>query len=129
MPKGAELSTDAEPMPDALSYDAATRRLRVGGGFVANVGPEVWAYEVSGKTVLKQWFGYRRLDRSKPPMGDRRPPSPLGEIQPETWPAEYTTELIRLLHVLTLLVRLEPAQADLLQRIVDSPNLEMQTGQ
>ncbi len=37
-------------------------------------------YEVSGKNVLDQWFSYRRRDRSNPPMGDRRPPSPLHSI-------------------------------------------------
>ena len=25
------------------------RRLKIGAGYVANVSPEVWAYEVSGK--------------------------------------------------------------------------------
>jgi hypothetical protein len=32
----------------------------------------MWAYEVSGKNVLRQWFSYRRRDRSKPVIGDRR---------------------------------------------------------
>ena len=46
--------------------------------------PEVWAYEVSGKNVLSQWWSYRRQDRSKPPMGDRRPHSELRKFQAET---------------------------------------------
>ena len=28
------------------------------------------AYEISGKNVLDQWFSYRRLDRTKPLIGD-----------------------------------------------------------
>lgn len=78
-------------MPHELDYDAGSRRLKVGAGFIANVSPEVWTYEVSGKNVLSQWWSYRRQDRSKPPMGDRRPHSKLSEIQPTIWPAEYTT--------------------------------------
>ncbi len=70
-------------------YDAAKRRLLIGKGFIDNVPPEVWAYEVSGMTVLRQWFSYRKRDRSRPIIGDRRQPSPLGDIQPEHWPHEY----------------------------------------
>ena len=84
----------------------------------------VWDYEVSGKDVLSQWFSYRRRDRSRPLMGDRRPPSPLNDIQPPGWLAEYTTELLNVVHVLTRLVALEPAQADLLARICDGPTLD-----
>ncbi len=85
--------------------------------------PEVWAYEVSGKQVLTQWFSYRGRDRSRPIIGDRRPPSPLSEVQPAGWLAEYTTELLNVLHVLGLLVRLEPKHADLLARICAGPTI------
>jgi len=47
----------------------------------------------------------------------RRPPSPLGEIQSQIWLPEYTTNLLDMLHVLGRLIALEPAQADLLDRI------------
>jgi predicted helicase len=92
-------------------------------GAWANVTPEMWAYEVSGKQVLWQWFSYRRRDRSRPIIGDRRPLSPLDSIQPDGWLAEYTTDLLDLLHVLGRLIALEPAQADLLNRICTSPLL------
>ncbi|MES2723135.1 MAG: type ISP restriction/modification enzyme, partial [Pseudomonadota bacterium] len=124
IPKAGAIPTDPDKMPDSIDYDAATRQLRVGSGYVDNVPPEVWAYEVSGKPVLRQWFSYRGKDRSRPIMGDRRPPSLLGEIQPDGWLAEYTTELLNVLHVLGRLVALEPAQADLLGRIVDGPVVE-----
>jgi len=104
-----------------LDYDAAKRRLKIGTGHIDNVAPEVWAYEVSGKNVLRQWFSYRKKNRERPLIGDKRPPSKLGEIQPDHWPPEYTSELINVLNVLTLLVELEPNQADLLKRIVDGP--------
>jgi hypothetical protein len=81
----------------------------------------MWAYEVSGKQVLWHWFSYRRRDRTRPIIGDRRPPSPLDSIQPDHWLPEYTDDLIDLLHVLGRLIVLEPAQADLLNRICAGP--------
>lgn len=110
-----------EPLPDTMDYDPGTRRLHIGRGFVENVSPPMWAYEVSGKQVLWHWFSYRRRDRSRPIIGDRRPPSPLDAIQPDHWLPEYTSDLLDLLHVLGRLVALEPAQADLLERICAGP--------
>ena len=74
--------------------------------------------------MLKQWFSYRKRDRARPLMGDRRPPSPLGNIQPDHWIAEYTTDLIDLLHVLGGLIALEPAQQDLLETICAGPLID-----
>src|SRR5439155_1320414 len=123
IPAAGAIPDDPNHMPDTISYDAASRRLWIGGGYVENVLPEVSTYEVSGKQVLTQWFSYRKRNRDRPQIGDRRPPSPLGDIQPEGWPAEYTTELLNVLHVLGRLVVLEPAQADLLDRICAGPTL------
>lgn len=89
----------------------------MGKGFVANVSPEMWNYDISGKQVVWQWFSYRRKDRSKPIIGDRRPPSPLEQIKPEGWLPEYTTDLLNLLRVLGRVTALEPAQAAVLDRI------------
>lgn len=111
----------SDPLPDDMTYDTATRRLRIGRGFIDNVPPEVWSYEVSGKNTLRQWFSYRRRDRTKPVIGDRRPPSPLDKIQPDHWLPEYTEDLLNLLHVLGLLTRLEPAQAVLLDEVCAGP--------
>ncbi len=74
--------------------------------------------------MLTQWWSYRRADRSKPPMGDKRPPSELSSIQPKDWLPEYTTELLNVLRVLTHLVALEPRQAELLERIVEGPTID-----
>lgn len=124
IPAGGTLPVKLAEMPHELEYDLALRRLKIGAGFIANVSPAVWAYEVSGKHVVRQWWSYRRKDRSRPAMGDRRPPSKLSEIQPTDWPTEYTTELLALLRVLTRLVALEPGQADLLTRIVKGPTID-----
>jgi hypothetical protein len=108
-------------MPDSINYDVGKRRLLVGQGYVENVEPRVWSYEVSGKQVLLQWFSYRKKNRDRPIIGDRRQPSPLGDIQPDHWLPEYTTELINLLNVLGLLTEFEPVQAELLEKICSGP--------
>jgi len=106
-----------------MDYDPAARRLRIGRGFIDNVPLEVWSYEVSGKNVLRQWFSYRKRDRTRPVIGDRRPPSALDRIQPDHWLPEYTDDLLNLLHVLGRLVALEPAQAALLEDVCGGPLL------
>jgi hypothetical protein len=118
IPEGGGIPGAPEPLPDTMDYDPAKRRLSVGKGFIDNVSPEMWAYEVSGKQVVWHWFSYRRRDRSRPQVGDRRPPSPLGKIQPDHWLHEYTTDLLDLLNVLGRVIALEPKQADLMDRIL-----------
>jgi hypothetical protein len=117
IPAAGEIPGAPEPLPEDMDYDPANRRLMIGKGYVDNVTPEMWAYEVSGKNVLRQWFSYRRRGREKPQMGDRRPPSPLVQIQPDHWLPEYTSDLLDLLNVLGRLIALEPKQADLLGRV------------
>jgi hypothetical protein len=118
IPADGSIPGPPDPLPDTMDYDPRTCRLVVGKGCIDNVLQAVWDYEVSGKNVLRQWFSCRRLDRSRPMMNDRRPPSPLAAIQPDHWPYEYTSDLIDLLHVLGRLVALEPAQAQLLNDIL-----------
>jgi hypothetical protein len=123
IPAGGAIPSAPESLPETMDYDPAKRRLTIGKGYVDNVTPEMWAYEVSGKQVLRHWFSYRRRDRSRPIIGDRRPPSPLDLIQPDHWLPEYTSDLLDLLNVLGRLIALEPRQADLLSRICDNPLL------
>jgi hypothetical protein len=124
IPAGGAIPSDPAKFPNDLRYDATAQRLHVGEGFIDNVPQAVRDYEVSGRNVIDQWFSYRRKDRSRPIIGDRRPPSPLDSIQPERWPASYTEDLLNLLHVLRLLTELEPAQADLLERICTGPLID-----
>ena len=107
-------------MPDSIEYDPTRRRLSIGYGYVEPVAPEVWEYEVSGKHVLRQWFSYRKANRERPIIGDRRTPSVLGEIQPDHWLAEYTSDLIDLLHVLTMLV--DTSRVNLICSIESAPS-------
>jgi Type ISP C-terminal specificity domain len=117
IPKNGAIPQDALAMPDSIEYDETNQRLMIGKGYVERVTAHMWRYEVSGKQVLRQWFSYRKANRERPIIGDRRPPSKLGEIQPDHWLPEYTTELINVLNVLGRLIDLEPAQADLLERV------------
>ena len=121
IPKDGAISIKPDQMPDTIGYDAGKQRLLVGHGFIDRVPLAVWKYEVSGKQVLLQWFSYRKRHRERPIIGDRRPPSPLGDIQPCHWLPEYTTELLNVLNVLGLLVELEPKQAELLENICAGP--------
>jgi hypothetical protein len=126
IPAAGAIPQEPAAMPDSISYDAGKKRLLVGQGYVENVEPETWRYEVSGKQVLPQWFSYRKASRERPIIGDRRTPSPLGDIQPDRWLAEYTTELINVLNVLGWLVDLEPAQAAMLDRICEGPPIPLE---
>jgi hypothetical protein len=124
IPAGGAISSDPAKFRDDLRYDATAQRLYVGEGFIDNVPQAVRDYEVSGRNVIDQWFSYRRKDRSRPIIGDRRPPSPLDSVQPERWPSSYTEDLLNLLYVIRLLTELEPAQADLLERICTGPLID-----
>ena len=121
IPKNGAIPSTPETFPDSIDYDATKQRLKIGTGYIDNVPPAVWAYEVSGKQVLRQWFSYRKKNRERPQIGDKRKPSPLGDIHPDRWLPEYTSELINVLNVLGMLVELEPKQADLLKRVCDGP--------
>jgi hypothetical protein len=114
-----------EPIPDAadkypdddIAYDPSTETLAIGEGRIAPVGQAVIDYEISGMNVLRKWYGYRRRTRPQ----TRGEQSALDDIRPSTWPSEYTTDLLELLRVLTLVTDLEPEQAQLLNRVLESP--------
>jgi len=55
IPASGAIPPAPEPLPDTMTYDAATRRLHIGKGYVENVTPEMWTYEISGKQVVWQW--------------------------------------------------------------------------
>lgn len=119
-PQGEARCTKAIPsdgLPERFGYDAATRTLKVGEGEFKPVAPAVWAFEVSGLKVVQSWLGYRMRNRKG------KKSSPLDEIAPEGWPPEFTSELLRLLHLLEATLALYPEQEALLERIVQGPLL------
>ena len=102
-------------MPEDTSYDRATETIHIGSGQIQPVSPAVWEYKISGWHVLTRWFGYRLGDPTAPD------PTELDYDRPNYWTADATDELLQLLHVLTLIVDLEPDQAELLDRISAAP--------
>jgi predicted helicase len=119
--RAGAIPTSSKEMPDTIEHDSSTNRLAVGTGYIDNVPRNVWEYEVSGKHVLRHFFSYRKRNRERPLIGDRRAPSELGDIQPDHWIAEYTTDLINLLHVLRGLVAIEQQQDELLTAVCTGP--------
>lgn len=108
-------------MADTISYDNTKQRLLVGAGHIDYVTQAMWDYSISGKQILTQWFSYRRSDRHRPLIGNKRPPSKLEEIKPDRWLPEYTDDLLNLLNVIGFLVDIESEQATLLNNICAGP--------
>lgn len=99
-------------IPKSFSYDTVGSALVIGDGEFAPVLAEVTKYTVGGRNIFKSWFDYRK----KEPGGRRV--SDLDHLYPAEWDPDWTGEAIDLLTVLTRLVELEPAQADLLTRVL-----------
>jgi len=106
-------------MPESITYDADRATLVIGDGEFAPVKPAVLEYTVGGRNVFKSWFDYRK----KEPGGRRV--SPLDHIYPTEWDPDWTTEAIDLLTVLTRLIGLEPALANVLARVLAGDLLAM----
>ncbi|HVW64990.1 MAG TPA: type ISP restriction/modification enzyme [Nitrosospira sp.] len=100
-----------------FSYDEVTQTLHVGDGRFKPVAPEVWEFEVSGLKVVQSWLGYRMKNRKG------KKSSPLDDITPTNWPPEFTSELLRLLHLLEETLEIYPQQEVLLEQIIAAPLL------
>jgi hypothetical protein len=100
-------------MPETIFYDEGTCTLQVGTGKIAPVSPSVWSYQIGGVQVVRKWFNFRKRNP------DVEWQTELNDEVQETWPPEYTTELLDLLNVLGCLVELEAEQAELLDAVAD----------
>lgn len=107
----------ASGLPERFAYDESQRLLHVGEGTFGPVSAAVWGYEVSGLRVLQSWLGYRMRRRKG------RKSSPLDDITPSGWGAEFTSELLRLITLLDRSIQLAPAQGALLEEVVAGPLL------
>lgn len=96
----------AAPPPEELVYDEEERTLHVGDGRVAPVARAAWEFEAGGGRVLESWFA----ERAAAPPGTA---GTLAAVRPRSWPQEWTSELLELITVLTLLSELVPEQRDL----------------
>jgi Type ISP C-terminal specificity domain/N-6 DNA Methylase len=120
MPVGLAKCTHAvsdkpDAYPDEHHYDPATRRLTVGpAGVFEPVEAAVFEFDVSGMKVVDSWLGYRMKS------GRGKTSSPLDDIRPLRWTAQFTTELLELLWVLEETVATYPKQKELLDRVLTS---------
>jgi len=99
-------------MPETIQYDSTKQELNLGPAVFGPVPERVWLYDVGGMQVVKKWFSYRKAK----PGGKKT--SPLDDIHLDQWPLEWIQEFVELLTVLSRIVELEPAQAELLEQVV-----------
>lgn len=107
----------ADGYPERFEYDEENKRLYVGDGVFEPVEPAVYDFDVSGLKVVQSWLAYRMK------AGSGRKSSPLDDIRPERWTAQFTTELLQLLWVLEKTLETYPQQAALLDRVLAGPLL------
>lgn len=107
--------TEKDRYPETFEYEEEAQRLRVGDGVFEPVSPEVWNFSVSGLQVVRSWLSYRMKE------GAGKRSSPLDDIRPEKWPADFTEELCCLLWILEQTVALAPQLSELLDKIVEGP--------
>lgn len=108
-------------LPDGYVYDPDTETLHLGVGTIRPVSPQVWNYRVGNMAVVTKWLDYRQ-----PRPRHRKVTSPLDEINATRWTSDFDDELLELLEVLRRCVALEPAQAELLDRICAGPVVTVQ---
>jgi hypothetical protein len=91
-------------LPRTLHYDPDEEALHLDEGRVSPVPPQAWEFEVAGVRVLESWFTARTAPAE---------PGTLAAIRPAAWPQTWTSELLELITVLTLLAELRPLRAEL----------------
>lgn len=90
--------------PVAVRYDRDEEALLLDEGRISPVPPEAWDFEAGGVRVLEQWLAART---------EPGEPGTLDAIRPAAWPQAWTSELLELVTVLSLLAELRPQRAAL----------------
>lgn len=88
------------PYPRSLRYDPDDEALFLDEGRVSPVPRAAWEHEVAGVRTLEAWITARTASGE---------PGTLTAIGPRTWPQSWTSELLELVTVLTLLAELPGA--------------------
>lgn len=92
--------------PLTLHYDRDGETLHLDEGRVSPVPPEAWDFEAGGGVrVLEQWFAARTAREAGP--------GTLAAIRPAAWQQSWTSELLELVTVLTLLAEVGAQRAEL----------------
>jgi hypothetical protein len=117
IPQGRARCTRAVPSttegyPEEFSFDHDNETLIVGSGRFAPVSRQVWEFTVSGLLVVQSWLSYRMNE------GAGRRSSPLDDIRPQRWTAEFTEELLRLLWILEATVEMLPGLTSNLEEVI-----------
>ncbi|MFJ2258975.1 type ISP restriction/modification enzyme [Streptomyces sp. NPDC087844] len=92
------------PFPVEPRYEREEETLHLDEGRISPVPPTAWDFEVGGVRVLDQWFGSRIT---------RPGPGTLEAVRPTTWPQTWTSDLLELVTILTLLAELRAKRAEL----------------
>ncbi|OQD54404.1 DNA methyltransferase [Streptomyces phaeoluteigriseus] len=96
-------------LPLTVRYERDEEALHLDEGRISPVPPQAWDFEAGGVRVLEEWFTARTAS------GD---PGTLSAVRPRSWLQPWTSELLELITVLTLLAELRPQQDEL--RVTDS---------
>jgi len=99
--------------PRDFAYDGERETLRLGNGAFGPIPPAVWSFGVSGLRVVPAWLG-RRVGRTS----RQRWSSPLDAVEPRTWTAALSEELLELLWVVEATLGIAPAVDEVLGEIV-----------
>ncbi|MEV6406925.1 type ISP restriction/modification enzyme [Streptomyces bobili] len=92
-------------LPRTVRYDRDEEALHLDEGRISPVPPQAWDFEAGGVRVLEDWFAARTAASGEP--------GTLSAVRPRTWPQPWTSELLELITVLTLLAELRPQQKEL----------------
>lgn len=124
---GVEWIADVRTLPRTLEevkYDPQTKTITIGDGVLGGVSPAVWNYAVSGWRVVRQWIGSRTA-RGIGRAASSKTASHLDRIRPQHWEDSWNDELVELVSVLSLSLGKQSEQADVLHRIIDSPQIPL----
>ncbi|MFG3020947.1 type ISP restriction/modification enzyme [Streptomyces sp. NPDC048254] len=90
--------------PLTIRYDPAEEALYIDEGRISPVPPEAWEFAMGEVKILEAWFAARTTPAE---------PGTLAAIVPRTWPQSWTSDLLELITVLTLLAEVREQQAGL----------------
>ncbi|MEU2622402.1 type ISP restriction/modification enzyme [Streptomyces sp. NPDC007157] len=90
--------------PLTVRYDPEEETLHIDEGRVSPVPPEAWEFAMGDVRILEAWFAARTTPAE---------PGTLAAIVPQAWPQSWTSDLLELITVLTLLAEVRVGQAEL----------------
>ncbi|MFD7923678.1 type ISP restriction/modification enzyme [Streptomyces sp. NPDC059740] len=96
-------------LPARIGHEAQEEALYLDAGRIAPVARAAWEYEAAGVPVLARWFEVR--------TGAAGEPGSLSAIVPEAWPAAWTSDLLELVTVVSLLAEARAEQRALVAAV------------